>query len=335
MLNINAKLLKNSFQDRKVIITGGLGFIGSNLARYLCNLGAKVSIIDNLLPKCGGNFFNINDIKEKVQINICDIKNENIIANLIKDQDYLFNLAGQTSHSYSMQNPQLDLEANYQSQLSLLETCRKYNTKLKIIFASTRQVYGKAKYLPVDENHPLQPVDINGINKMAAEKCHLLYNDIYAIRCTVLRLTNVYGPAMPIKSSLQGFLGLWIRQILEEKPFQVWQGNQLRDFTFIDDVVSALALSAISEESNGKVFNLGGDKYLSLKDLADLLVKINKKGDYIMTTFPPERELIDIGSYYANYQLISSCLGWKPTISLEIGLSKTLSFYQEYLNHYL
>ena len=170
---------------------------------------------------------------------------------------------------------------------------------------------------------------------MATEKCYLLYNDIYAIKCTILRLTNVYGPAMPIKNNLQGFLGFWIRQILEEKTFEVWQGDQLRDFTFVDDVISALALSAINKQANGKIFNLGGDKHLSLKELADLLVKINKTANYTLNPFPPERQLIDIGSYYADYQSISASLGWKPNISLEIGLKHTLAFYKEYLSYYL
>src|SRR5689334_5096250 len=235
------------FAKRQVLITGGLGFIGSNLARRLVGLGAKVLLVDSLIPEYGGNLFNIAGIEDQVQVNISDVRDEHSMPYLVQGQDYLFNLAGQTSHLDSMNDPYTDLEINCRSQLSILEACRKYNPHIKVVFASTRQIYGKPDYLPVDEKHLLRPVDVNGINKMAGEWYHILYNNVYGIRACALRLTNTYGPRMRVKDARQTFLGIWIRLILEGKPFEVWEGEQLRDFTYIEDAIDALLLTASKE----------------------------------------------------------------------------------------
>ncbi len=254
---------------------------------------------------------------------------------LVQGQDYLFNLAGQTSHMDSMRDPYTDLEINCRAQLSILEACRKYNPEIQIVFASTRQIYGKPEYLPVDEKHLLRPVDVNGINKMAGEWYHILYNNVYGIRACALRLTNTYGPRMRIKDARQTFLGIWIRLVLEEKPFEVWDGHQLRDFSYVDDVVDAFLMAAASEEVNGGVFNLGGDQVISLKDLADLLVEVNGRGEYVARSFPPDRKQIDIGDYYADYKRIVSVLGWCPKVPLREGLAKTIAYYRDNLERYL
>lgn len=323
------------FSGSKVLITGGMGFIGSNLARELVRRGASVTVVDSLVPEYGGNLFNVADIERNIQVNISDVRDEHSFRHLIQGQDFLFNLAGQTSHLDSMENPYTDLEINCRAQLSILEVCRRYQPKIKIVFASTRQIYGKPDYLPVDEKHLLRPVDVNGINKMAGEWYHILYNNVYDIRSCALRLTNTYGPRMRIKDAKQTFLGVWIRLLVEGKPFEVWEGQQIRDFSFVSDVVDAMLQVAVSEEANGQVFNLGGELAITLKDLAELLVKVTGGGSYVLRAFPGERKRIDIGDYYANFEKIQSTLGWGPKVSLEQGLHQTVEFYRAHLAHYL
>ena len=321
------KEFQNIFHGKKVLITGGLGFIGSSLAHRLVEMGAHIVLVDSLIPEYGGNLFNIEDIKDKVMINIADVRDEYSMKYLVKGKEYLFNLAGQTSHVDSMNDPYTDLEINCRSQLSILEACRKNNPEIKIVFASTRQIYGRPTYLPVDEKHPLSPVDVNGINKIAGEFYHILYNNIYGIRACALRLTNTYGPKMRVKDARQTFLGIWIKRLLEGAPIDVFgDGEQLRDFNYVDDVVDALIITATMDEANGQVFNLGSDEKISLKKLAELMVSLNKSGNYRIIPFPPERKAIDIGDYYSNWKLIHDKLGWIPRISLEDGLKIRLNF---------
>lgn len=326
---------KNIFADRRVLITGALGFIGSNLARRLAELGAQVLAVDSLIPEYGGNLFNIAGLEDRIQVNISDVRDAHSMRYLVQGQDYLFNLAGQTSHMDSMNDPDADLEINCRAQLSILEACRKYNPAIKLVFASTRQLYGKPDYLPVDEKHLLRPVDVNGINKMAGEWYHILYNNVYGIRSCALRLTNTYGPRMRIKDARQTFLGVWVRLAVEGKPFEVWEGHQLRDFTFVDDAVEAFLLAAASEDSNGEIFNLGGESVISLKELADLVVEMNGGGEYLTRSYPADRKRIDIGDYYADFGRIRSMLGWQPLTNLREGLRQTLEFYREHLAKYL
>jgi Nucleoside-diphosphate-sugar epimerases len=333
--SINAFIDEKRFSSRNVLITGGLGFIGSNLASRLVSAGAKVTLMDSLIPEYGGNLFNIAEIKDKVAVNISDVRDEHSMRYLVQKHDYLFNLAGQTSHMDSMQNPFTDLEINCRAQLSILEACRQYNPTIKVIFASTRQIYGKPDYLPVDEKHLLRPTDVNGINKMAGEWYHILYNNVYNIRGCALRLTNTYGPRMRIKDARQTFLGIWIRLLLEGKPFEVWGGSQLRDFTFVDDCVDALLLAASLDTADGRIYNLGGSPVVSLTDLAEMLVEVAGKGSYTVHEFPPERKKIDIGDYYSDSSLIRQELGWQQHIDLREGLKRTINFYRCNLNNYL
>jgi UDP-glucose 4-epimerase len=326
---------EEAFKGKKVLVTGGLGFIGSNLSIRLVELGGEVMMVDSLIPEYGGNLFNITGIGNKARINISDVRDEHSMRYLVQNQDYLFNLAGQTSHMDSMQDPYTDLEINAKAQLFILESCRKFNPDIKIIFASTRQIYGRPDYLPIDEKHPLRPVDVNGINKMTGEWYHILYNNVYGIRACALRLTNTYGPRMRVKDARQTFLGIWIRHLVENKPFEVWEGHQLRDFTYVDDAVRGLLMAAKSDEVNGQIFNLGGDCVISLKDLADLLIEVNGGGEYTVLTFPPERKKIDIGDYYADFSRFHSVLDWKPKVTLREGLARTLEFYRKYLEYYI
>jgi UDP-glucose 4-epimerase len=324
------------FANKSVLITGGLGFIGSNLARRLVESGAKVTLVDSLIPEYGGSLFNIDGIEDRVRVNIADVRDRHSMAYLVRDQDFLFNLAGQTSHMDSMEDPYTDLEINCAAQLSILEACRKYSPTIKVIFASTRQIYGKPDYLPVNEKHLLRPVDVNGINKMAGEWYHILYNNVYGIRATALRLTNTYGPRMRIRDARQTFLGLWIRLLIEGKQFEVWDGQQLRDFNFVDDAVDALLAAAMSDEANGRAFNLGSERPISLKDLADLIIEMNGgEGRYETRSFPANRKRIDIGDYYADYDCITNTLGWRPRVNLKDGLSLTLDFFRKYSKNYV
>lgn len=323
------------FAGSKVLITGGLGFIGSNLAHALVGLGADVTVIDSMIPEYGGNEFNVRGLGGRFRINVSDVRDAQSMKYLVRGQDYLFNLAGQTSHMDSMQDPYVDLDINARAQLSILESCRYHNPGIRIVFASTRQVYGKPDYLPVDENHPIRPVDINGINKMAGESYHLLYKHVYDMRACALRLTNTYGPRMRVKDARQTFLGIWIRMLVEGKPFEVWGGEQLRDFTYVDDVIDAMLRSASNDAAIGKIYNLGGERVVSLAQLADLLVAVNGAGTYRIREFPADRKRIDIGDYYANDQLIRTELGWAPHVDLEKGLGETLRYYRDRLQEYV
>ncbi len=324
-----------SFENKKILITGGLGFIGANLAHRLVNYGARVLLVDSLIPEYGGNLFNIKDIEKQVEVNIADVRDAYSMHYLVQGRDYLFNLAGQTSHLDSMNDPYTDLEINCRAQLSILETCRKYNPDIKIVFASTRQIYGIPDYLPVDERHLLHPTDVNGINKMAGEWYHILYNNVYGIRSCALRLTNTYGPRMRVKDARQTFLGIWIKQVIKGEEIKVFgDGKQLRDFNFVDDVVEALLMSAVNEDAYGQVFNLGCNDPINLKDLAHLLVEINGGGSFSIIPFPTERKKIDIGDYYGDFRKISSKLGWEPKIPLRDGLASTLEYYRKYGSRY-
>ena len=323
------------FGGASVAITGGLGFIGSNLARRLVGLGSQVTLVDNLLPAYGGNRFNVSDFASRVKVNVCDVRDPRAMEELVRGCDYLFNLAGQTSHLDSMTDPHTDLAINAAAQLSILEACRSSNPDVRIVFASTRQVYGKPDYLPVDERHPVNPVDVNGINKLAGEWYHLLYHRVYGIGAVALRLTNTYGPGMRVKDARQTFLGIWLRQLIEGEPLRIYgDGSQLRDFTYVDDVVDALLLAAAAPRALGQVYNLGSKEIMSLEALAMLLIRLHGSGRCVRVPFPADRKTIDIGDYYGNYTKISDELGWAPKVGLEAGLARTLRYYAEHAAQY-
>lgn len=327
--------LASIYKDSEILITGGLGFIGSNLAKRLVDIGANVTLADSLIPQYGGNLFNINGYADRLQVNVCDVRDPYAMEYLIRGKHYLFNMAGQTSHLDSMSDPQTDLEINARSQLSILETCRRINSDVKLVFASTRQLYGKPEYLPVDEKHPVRPVDVNGINKLAGEWYHLLYNNVYGIRACALRLTNTYGPGMRVKDARQTFLGIWIRRLLEGKPIQVFgDGLQLRDFNFVDDCVDALLLAGADDGANGKVYNLGSAEIINLNELAGMMLQLAPGGTVELVPFPVERKSIDIGDYYSDFSLISRELNWQPRTGLLVGLEKTIAYYRKHASQY-
>jgi UDP-glucose 4-epimerase len=327
--------LSNVFEKKKTLITGGLGFIGSNLAHRLVDLGAEVTLVDSMIDDYGGNLFNISEIEDKVRVNFADIRTHTTMEYLVRGRDYIFNLAGQVSHDDSMKDPYTDLEINCSAQLSLLEACKKHNSTTKIVFASTRQIYGKPLFLPITEEHIVHPTDVNGINKAAGEMYHILYNNVYGVKACSLRLTNTYGPRQLMKHNRQGFIPWFIRLALEGKEIQVWGGEQKRDMNYIDDVVDAFLLAAASDSINGQIYNLGHHKPVSLKDFTESLIKIAGTGSYTIKEFPEERKKIDVGDTYCSFDKISRDLSWQPKIDLQEGLQRTIDFYREHLPHYL
>lgn len=320
------------WRDRRVLVAGGLGFIGSTLVRRLADLGARVLAVDSLVPEYGGNRFNVAGYEDRIEVNISDIRDPYSLRHLVAGRDVIFNLAGQTSHLDSMSDPFTDLAINCTAQLSLLEICRASNPGATIVFASTRQVYGRPRSLPVDERHPLDPVDVNGIHKIAGESYHRLYARVHGMHTVALRLTNTYGPRMRVTDARQTFLGAWIRAAVEARPFEVWGGGQLRDFTYVDDAVDALIAAARLPGSG--VYNLGGDRVISLRATADLLAAISG-GGYVVREFPADRVRIDIGDYYADDGAFRAASGWAPRVALEEGLRRTVDYYRRHLHRYV
>ncbi len=324
----------NNYKGRKVLILGGLGFIGSNLAIRLASLGAKITLVDSMLGQYGGNLANIETISDKVKINFSDIRDQHSLNYIVQDAEVIYSVAGQTSHIESMADPKTDLDINCTSQLSILEACRINNPDVTIIYASTRQLYGKPQYLPVDEKHPVVPVDVNGINKYAAEMYYTLYAKVYGIRCVSLRLTNTYGPRQHLRGNKQGFAGIFIRRAISGEPIQIFgDGEQLRDFNYIDDVVDAFLLATDNAALYGNAYNLGAKNNYSLLDFIQYLSK-HCKFDTSIVPFPPDHEAIDIGDYYGSYDLFSSITGWQPKIELDKGLEKTIQYFKSRQHQY-
>lgn len=313
-----------------------MGFIGSNLARRLAGHGNSITVVDSLIPEYGGNLRNLHDIQDQITVSLTDVRDVSAINNLIKGHDYLFNLAGQTSHLDSMYDPITDLDINAKAQLSILEACRKYNPDIRIVFASTRQIYGKPKYLPVDEKHPRHPVDVNGINKIAGEQYHVLYQEVYGISSSVLRLTNTYGPRMRIKDARQTFLGIWIRNLLEGKPVQVFgDGKQRRDYNYIEDVLDALLIAATENNAVGKVYNLGDPDPLSLEETAKIMCQGIEGSDYLMIPFPVDRKVIDVGDFICDYSAFRNQFGWEPKVNFQDGIERSLEYFSKEIEHYI
>lgn len=328
--------LYGSYRGRRVMITGGLGFIGSNLARRLVDLDADVLLVDSLIPEYGGNLFNIAGIEDRLRVNVADVRQESTMNYLVRDRELIFNLAGQVSHIDSMRDPHTDLEINCRSQLTMLEACRRHNPAVKVIFAGTRQVYGRPDRLPVDETHLVRPTDINGINKAAGEYYHLVYNNVFGVRACSLRLTNVYGPRQLVKHNRQGFIGWFIRVAVEGGEIQIFgDGSQLRDFVYVDDVADAFLRAGAMDVCNGEVFNVGGAGPVSHRDLVALLLEVSGSGRVRYVAWPADKKAIDIGSFHADSSKFMAATGWRPTVGLREGLARTVAFYREHLARYL
>jgi UDP-glucose 4-epimerase len=324
------------YKGCRTLVTGGLGFIGSNLARRLAELGADVLLVDSLIPAYGGNLFNIAGIEARVRVNIADVRQDSTMSYLVRDRDVLFNLAGQVSHIDSMRDPHTDLEINCRSQLTMLEACRKHNRRIKVVFAGTRQVYGRPEKLPVDETQLVRPTDINGINKAAGEYYHLVYNNVFGVRACSLRLTNVYGPRQLVRHNRQGFIGWFIRLAVEGREIEIFgDGSQVRDFVYVDDVSDAFLRAGALDVCDGDVFNVGGSEPISHRDLTAMLIEVAGSGTMRFVDWPQDKKIIDIGSFYADSTKFSRATGWRPTVNLREGLARTVAYYREHLPHYL
>ncbi len=325
----------STYHGRRVMITGGLGFIGSNLARTLVELGADVLLVDSLIPDYGGNLFNIEGLESRLHVNVADVRQQSTMNYLVQGHDVIFNLAGQVSHIDSMRDPQTDLDINCRSQLTILEACRHHNPTTKVVFAGTRQVYGRPDRLPVDESHLVRPTDINGINKAAGEYYHLVYNNVYGVRACSLRLTNVYGPRQLVRHSRQGFIGWFIRQAVEDREIQIFgDGSQVRDFVYVDDAADAFLRAGASDACNGDVFNVGGREPISHRDLTAMLIDVAGTGSFRLVDWPDDKRRIDIGSFYTDSTKFERTTGWSPAVSLRDGLKRTVEFYRQHLPRY-
>jgi UDP-glucose 4-epimerase len=326
----------SSYRDRRVLITGGLGFIGSNLAHRLVALGARVLIVDSLIPDYGGNLFNVAGIEDRVRVNIADVRQQSTMNYLVRDHDVIFNLAGQVSHIDSMQDPYSDLDINCRSQLFILEACRRNNPGVKVVYASTRQVYGRPQSLPVSEAHLVRPTDVNGINKAAGEYYHLVYNNVFGVRACVLRLSNIYGPRQLLKHNRQGFIGWFIRRVIEGQQLEIYgDGSQLRDFVYVADAADAFLRAGASDICNGQVLNVGGSEPVSHRELVGMLVDVAGSGSYRFVEWPPDKKAIDIGDFITDSTLIEQVLGWHVVTPLRAGLEQTIAFYRAHFGHYV
>jgi len=319
------------FRDRRVLVVGGLGFIGAAIAKALVDGGADVLIVDALIAGCGGTYANIAGFADRVSVVEADVRNGAVLPALLDGRDVVFNLAGKMSHLDSMEEPAADLQHNCRAQLMLLEACRRAAAPPTVVFAGTRQIYGRPQYLPVDESHPIEPVDVNGIHKHAAEQYHLLYSRLYEFPVAVLRLTNTYGPGMRVRDARQTFLGIWLQALVRGREFEVWgDGSQLRDFTYVDDAVTAFLLAANDPRAHGRALNLGGERTVTIAELAELAVAANGGGSYRVVPFPEERKRIDIGDFAADFSAIRDLLEWRPTMTLEDGLARSLAYYRHH-----
>jgi UDP-glucose 4-epimerase len=327
--------LQAFYSKKKVLITGGLGFIGSTIALRLVALGAVVRLVDSLIPMYGGNTYNIHGIENKLHVNFSDVRDMHSMSYLVQGQNILFNMAGTLSHIDSMTDPFTDLEINCLSQLKILEACRRNNPDVKIIFAGTRSQYGRARHLPVDEKHPMEPTDINGINNIAGESYHLLYSKYHGIRATSVRLTNTYGPRHQMHHSRQGFLNWFVRLAMDDEEIPIYgEGTQLRDFTYVDDVVEALLRVGASQQTVGEIYNLGSGEPVSVRQTADKVIEAAGRGHIRLIPFPADKKQIEVGDYYADFSKIRKAVGWRPTVTLSEGLVRTVAYYKKSRQHY-
>ncbi len=326
---------EEAFQGKRVLVTGGLGFIGSNLSVRLVELGAKVTIVDNMMPRLGGNLFNVKEIMDHIQINFSDVRDEHSMDYLVKDQDFIFHLAGQVNHVDSIRNPIQDLDINCRGTLVLLESCRKYNREVKVIFSGTRGEYGASVKLPVAEDHPTNPKGIYAVTNLSAEKMVLVYDDVHKISGTCLRITNTYGPRHQMAHDEYGVLNWFIRKAIDDELIPVFgDGHILRDFLYVDDLVECFLQVAICSSAYGEVFNVGTGIPINFIDLAKKIVEVAGSGKVAFTEFTKERKEVEPGDYYTDISKVRKVVGWTPKTDLREGLKKTIEFYRKYKKEY-
>lgn len=323
------------FRGKKVLITGGLGFLGSNLAHRLVSLDAKVSILDCLLKDHGGNLNNLIGIENKVVHVIGDIRDPSMMERLIRDQDVLFNVAAQTSHTGSMQDPFLDVDINVKGQINLLEICRKINPGIRIVYCSTRAVYGSNPKSEIDENCLPNPLDVYAANKLAGEYYHRIYSQVHGLKTVILRVANGYGPRAQMKGPSFGILNWFIRLAVDDHEIKVFgDGRQVRDYVYVDDIIDAFLAVGAGESLQGEIFNAGTGQGLPLIDIVHAIIQIVGKGKIVHVSWPEQNKKIDVGNFVADVKKIKTKLDWSPKITLDQGLKKTTDFYKKYKNDY-
>lgn len=327
--------MKDNFKNKKVLITGGLGFIGSNLAIRLVKLGAEVTLVDAMIPEYGANVFNIELIKGDVHINYSNVCDEHSMNYLVKDKDYIFHLAGQVSHIKSMTNPFPDIEMNIKGTAVLMEACKKYNRDAVVVRSGTRGQYGTVVKLPVTEDAPTNPKGIYEISNLTAEKIIKVYHDNFGIRCVLLRLTNIYGPRAQMRTHHYGVANWFVRLAIDNETIQVFGDGQLkRDFLYVDDCVDALLMSAAKEDAYGQIFNVGVDKPVTFIELVKTIIDISKSGKWEFAPFSPERAAQEPGDFFSDITKIKKHVGWSPKVSLKSGMEFTVKYYREHKGHY-
>lgn len=327
--------LQDAFAGKACLVTGGMGFIGSNLAIRLSELGAKVSIIDSMIPDYGGNEFNVAPIADRARINFCDIRDVSAMNYLVRGQDYVFHLAGQVCHLMSLSNPFPDIEMNITGTTVVMEAIRKFNPNAIVVYTGTRGQYGASVSLPVNEEAPTNPKGLYEISNLTAEKIIKVYNDVHGIRSVLLRLTNIYGPRSQMQHSRFGVCNWFVRLAMDNDPIQVFgDGSILRDFCYVDDCVDAILKSAITPGAYGEIFNVGSPIPVSFLELVKTIIKVAQQGSWQFAEFSAERKAQEPGDFYSDVSKIERIVGWRPTTSLEDGLAKTIQYYQQYRDHY-
>ena len=329
-------MARHELAGRRCLVTGGLGFIGSNVALALARQGAEVTVVDSAVSRHGANPHNLvadeagepDNAVRVIEADLGAVHNEAVRAAAL-GADLVFNLAGQVSHVDSMRDPVFDLQVNTASQFAFLDLLRRENVDAVVVYTSTRQIFGKPRYLPVDEDHPVAPVDVNGITKYAAEQLHLLYHDVYGLRASAVRLTNVYGPRQRLRDDFQGFLPIFVRRALDDEPITVFgEGEQQRDCLYVDDVVECLLRAALTPEAHGEIFNVGNDEHLSLREIAEAVVLAAGSGRVENVPWPADRDAIDIGSYFGDSSKAKRVLGWEPIVPFADGIARTVEFFR-------
>lgn len=323
------------FSGQKVLITGGLGFIGSSLALRLVEFGAEVTLVDAMIPEYGGNLFNIAPIRDQVTVNFGDICDQHAMNWLVRDQAYVFHLAGQVSHVMSLQDPFPDIEFNIKGTTVIMEALRKHNPQACLIFTGTRGQYGEAAALPVSEDAPTNPKGLYEISNLTAEKIIKFYHDVHGIRAVMLRLTNVYGPRAQMLHSRFGVVNWFIRLAIDEQQISVFgDGQILRDFLYVDDCVDALLMAALCPEADGEIFNLGIDTPTNFLELVQRIIAVAGTGSWSFAPFTPERKAQEPGDFYSDISKIKRVIGWLPQIALDEGLRRTIDYYRQHKAQY-
>jgi len=326
---------KHDFRGARVMITGGMGFLGSNLAIALIELGAHVTIVDAMIHGYGGNLFNIEPIRDRATVNFSDIRDAGVMNYLVRGQDYIFHLAGQVDHILSLTDPFPDIDINIKGTAVLMEACRHHNPSARVVYSGTRGQYGRPASLPVAETAPTQPLGIYEITNLAAEKIIEAYHLVFGIRSVLLRITNTYGPRAQMQHSRYGVVNWFVRLALDGETIPVFGNGQIqRDFLYVDDCIEALLRSATQEAAYGQIFNVGVDRPNTFSELAEEIVRAAGSGHWRLAPFSEERRAQEPGDFYSDITKIRTLLGWEPQTSLAVGLTRTVEYYRQHRSQY-